>query len=69
MDFVSTNGIHPTTEVVGFLPVRIVILGACRKSARRSDWSNERIEMVLAEMQEGDYDHLLATACKYFEVS
>jgi len=24
MDFVSTNGIHPTTEVVGFLPVRIV---------------------------------------------
>lgn len=24
MDFVSTNGIHPTTEVVSFLPVRIV---------------------------------------------
>jgi hypothetical protein len=24
MDFVSTNGIHPTTKVVGFLPVRIV---------------------------------------------
>lgn len=59
----------PRVKLLGGDGNAFVILGACRKSARRSDWSNERIEMVLAEMQEGDYDHLLATACKYFEVS
>ncbi len=45
------------------------VLGACKEAARKAGWSDDQIRLVQEEMMNGDYNHLLATACKYFEVS
>jgi hypothetical protein len=44
------------------------ILAKCRKAARNAGWPKEEIDAVLNEMQSGNYDHLLRTAMKYFDV-
>lgn len=44
------------------------ILGICRKAAKKDGWSEEHIDFVIQEMMAGDYDHLLQTAMKYFDV-
>jgi len=45
------------------------VLGACKGSRPESRVSDDQIRLVQEEMMNGDYNHLLATACKYFEVS
>jgi len=45
-----------------------MVLGLCQRAARRAGWTQEQIDKVINEMANGDYDHLLRTAMKYFEV-
>lgn len=58
----------PYVKLVGNDGNAFAIMGACQRAAREAKWTREEIEAVLAEMQSGDYDHLLATAIKYFDV-
>lgn len=44
------------------------IIGKCQRAAKEAGWSKEKIDAVRTEMMSGDYDHLLQTAMKYFEV-
>jgi hypothetical protein len=44
------------------------ILGLCRRAAKEAGWPQEQIDAVLGEMKSGDYNHLLQTAMKHFEV-
>jgi hypothetical protein len=44
------------------------IMGRCQRAARRAGWTQEQIDVVLNEMQSGDYNHLLQTAMKHFDV-
>lgn len=59
---------RPVVQLVGHDGNAFSILGVCRKSMRKAKWSHEKIEDILSEMMSGDYDHLLTTAMKYFEV-
>lgn len=45
-----------------------VILGTCVQAAKRAGYTPEQIAEFKAEALEGDYDHLLQTAMKWFEV-
>lgn len=58
----------PQVTLVGKDGNAFAIMGACQKSARKAGWTADRIKSMLAEMQEGDYDHLLKTAMKHFDV-
>jgi len=44
------------------------ILGACTSTARRNGIDREKINDFLVEAKSGDYDHLLQTCMKYFDV-
>ena len=46
----------------------VVILGRCRKAARDAGLSDSEIAAFVAEAMEKDYDHLLRTAMRWFEV-
>lgn len=46
-----------------------LILGRCSRAAKKAGWSEAKRAEVFAEMKAGDYDHLLQTAMKYFEVT
>ena len=58
----------PVVKLVGRDGNAFAILGACAKAARRAGWAPERVKEVMEEMTAGDYDHLLATALKHFDV-
>lgn len=45
------------------------ILGACKRAAARAGIEKERIDTFLKEAMAGDYDHLLRTCMKYFDVA
>lgn len=45
-----------------------VIIGACRKAARKAGWSEKEIGVLSAEFLSGDYDHVLQTALRYFDI-
>ena len=58
----------PKVKLVGRDGNAFAIMGACSKAARQAGWSAERIKAVMDEMMTGDYDHLLQTAIKNFDV-
>ena len=58
----------PQVELTGRDGNAFVIIGACIKAMRRSGWNAEKIADVQKEMTSGNYDHLLATAMKHFDV-
>ena len=45
-----------------------VVLGACLRAAKKAGWTAEQVAAWRAEAEAGDYDHLLQTAMKHFEV-
>lgn len=45
------------------------VIGAVTKAMRRAGCSNEQIEEFRADAMSGDYNHLLATAMRYVDVS
>lgn len=44
------------------------ILGACSQAARAAGIDKAERDAFMAEATMGDYDHLLATCCKWFDV-
>jgi hypothetical protein len=44
------------------------VLSACQKAARKADMPTSTLQEFLDEAMSGDYDHLLQTTFKYFEV-
>ena len=58
----------PIVKLVGRDGNAFAIMGACREAARKAKFSEEKTDAMLAEMMSGDYNHLLATACEYFDV-
>jgi hypothetical protein len=44
------------------------VLGRCREAARRSGLSAEEITQFTDEAMQGDYDHLLQTAMRWFDI-
>jgi hypothetical protein len=44
------------------------IIAACSKAARRASVEDEEIKAFQAEAMAGDYDNLLRTCMKYFDV-
>lgn len=44
------------------------LLGLCKQAGRKAGYSKEQIDTFLDEAMSGDYDHLLVTCCKWFEV-
>lgn len=62
------NQTKPVVKLVGIDGNAFVIMGACKRAARKAGWPNERWSKVQDEMMSGDYDHLLQVALREFEV-
>lgn len=58
----------PRVQLIGKDGNAFSIMASCRYVARRAGWSEEKIDALLEEMMSGDYNHLLQTAMKHFEV-
>jgi hypothetical protein len=58
----------PRVKLVGINGNAYSIMSACRSAAKKAGWTDEQIHALFEEMMEGDYDHLLRTACIYFDV-
>jgi len=58
----------PTVKLVGQNGNAFVIMGLCRRAAKRAGWAKEHIDAVMADMKSGDYDHLLQVAMREFDV-
>lgn len=58
----------PKLKLVGTDGNAFAIIGACRSAARKAGFSQEKVKQMTDELTSGDYDNVLATACKYFEV-
>jgi hypothetical protein len=44
------------------------ILGVARRAAKSAGWTSIQIEDMMKEAMSGDYNNLLATVSKYFDV-
>lgn len=58
----------PVVKLLGKDGNAYAIIGACRRAGRKAGWSNEQLEELVAEMTSGDYNHLLVTAMRHFDV-
>jgi len=58
----------PTVKLVGEDGNAFAVMGTCRRAAKKAGWSETDWKKVQDEMMSGDYDHLLRTAMKHFEV-
>lgn len=45
-----------------------MIIGRARRVAREAGWPDAEIEAFSKEASSGDYDHILQTCFKYFDV-
>ena len=59
----------PLVKIIGQNGNAFVILGCCSSAAKRAGWTKEQVDAVMGEMQNGDYDNLLCTVMKYFDVN
>ena len=61
---------HPdiTVTLTGHDGNAFVVLGRCSQAAREAGLSECEIATFMAEAMAGDYDHLLQTAMRWFEV-
>jgi hypothetical protein len=48
----------------------LTVLSRCQRAAKDAGWTQAQIDGLLEEMRSGecDYDHMLRTATKHFEV-
>jgi hypothetical protein len=59
---------HVKVELVGQNGNAFVVLGLCVRAARRAGLTQEQIGEFKKEATSGDYDHLLQTCIKWFDV-
>ena len=57
-----------TVELVGKDGNAFNILGICRRAMKRAYLPESEIEAFTAEATSGDYNHLLAVCCEWFNV-
>ncbi len=58
----------PAVKMVGEDGNSFAILARCRRAAQQSGWPAEQLQRFIDEATSGDYDHLLATVMKQFDV-
>lgn len=58
----------PPLKLVGTDGNAFAILGLAVRAARKAGWSHEQISDFQSEAMTGDYDHLLQTVMKHFDV-
>lgn len=58
----------PIVKLTGNDGNSFVILGRCQSAARKAKWTEEKIKEFRDKATSGDYDNLLVTVCKYFDV-
>ncbi len=58
----------PELKLVGLDGNAFFILGRAKRVAEVAGWSKDKIECFLTEAKSGNYDNLLATCMKYFDV-
>ena len=44
------------------------LLGLCKRAGQKAGYSKEQLDAFMNEAMSGDYDHLLRTCMKWFEV-
>ena len=61
---------HPdiTVTLTGLDGNAFAILGRCRAAARDAGLSDDEVAAFMDEAMAGDYDHLLQTAMRWFEI-
>lgn len=59
---------RPTVVLLGDDGNAAFIVGKCMKAARHAGWTQVEIDAFVAEATSGDYNNVLQTAMKYFEV-
>lgn len=61
---------HPdiTVTLTGQDGNAFAVLGRCREAARNAGLSEDEIANFMDEAMAGDYDHLLQTAMRWFEI-
>jgi hypothetical protein len=59
----------PKLKLVGTDGNAFSVLGLAQRAAKKAGWSPERTKAVMDEMRSGDYNKMLATAMKHFDVS
>ena len=58
----------PILQLLGQDGNAFAILGKARRAAKDADWSDAEVKKFMDEAKSGDYDHLLQTCMKYFDV-
>lgn len=58
----------PLISLIGRDGNAFAILGAAKATAKKAGWSDAEIEKFMVEARRDDYDHLLRTVMKYFDV-
>ncbi len=59
----------PAVKLLGTDGNALAIIGACQKAAKKDGWDKERIDKMVDEMMNGDYNNVLQIAMREFEVS
>lgn len=59
----------PELKLVGLDGNAFAILGRARQAAKKAGWTEDQIDAYTNEATAGDYNHLLAVTCDYFEVN
>ena len=59
---------HITVPLTGEDGNAFAVLGRCRKAAREAGLRDSEINAFVTEATAGDYDHLLQTALRWFDV-
>ena len=60
---------HIAVRLVGGDGNAFVILSRCRRAAEIAQLPQEEIEQFFTEAMTSDYDHLLQTAMRWFDIS
>lgn len=59
----------PKVKLVGRDGNAFAIIGACHSAWQKAHLPEANWKLIQSEMMSGDYDNLLQTAIKYFEVA
>jgi len=57
-----------TVTLTGHDGNAFAVLGRCREAAMEASLTDDEIAAFMAEAMAGDYDHLLQTAMRWFEI-
>lgn len=58
----------PKLDLIGQNGNAFAILGLAKRAAKKAEWSKQEIQCFINEATGGNYDNLLQTCMKYFEV-